>query len=319
MYGPMAFSSSKLPVAGWADRFFGPLYGEIYRRHLIRADRTRAEAAFAAKALQLKDRRVLDLAAGYGRHARILSRRNHVTALDLNAHYLVQAMQGYRGGKRGSLQAVAGDMRYLPCSTGCYDAVLLLFNSFGYFGSDGTGPSSAGTATAPAGQVWRLPDVFYQRDLVSPDFGTPKPAPTLQTEDAASPQKPTELGDAQVLQEISRVLRPGGDLLIEVPNPAPLIDAVTTMPRRHEVTAQYAIEEEYVFDPVTRLLRNRTRFRKGRREEDGEYTLRLYSRAELEALLIRHQLRPRHTWGDYSGARFNSRTSEMILLHARKT
>src|SRR4051812_44439273 len=60
----------------WSDRFFGPLCGELYRRHLLDSARTRAEVTFAKKLLRLDRKDVLDLAAGFGRHARLLARTN---------------------------------------------------------------------------------------------------------------------------------------------------------------------------------------------------------------------------------------------------
>src|SRR5437868_6332599 len=79
------------------DRYFGELYGELYRQHLLEPGRSRHEAEFAARVLGPKSARVLDLAAGFGRHARILAKDNEVWALDRNADYLRTAAHGLRG------------------------------------------------------------------------------------------------------------------------------------------------------------------------------------------------------------------------------
>ncbi|MCX7767860.1 MAG: class I SAM-dependent methyltransferase [Flavobacteriales bacterium] len=76
-----------------------------------------------------KGSHVLDLACGRGRHARILHALGYrVTGLDLSARNIayckVQETEG--------LQFVQGDMRLLPYQE-LFDAVLLLFTSFGYF------------------------------------------------------------------------------------------------------------------------------------------------------------------------------------------
>ena len=68
----------------WAGNFFGPLYAELYSKHLLSAARSRREADFVRTTLGLKGKTVLDLAAGYGRHARLLAKDNSVCALDLN-------------------------------------------------------------------------------------------------------------------------------------------------------------------------------------------------------------------------------------------
>lgn len=72
---------------------------------------------------------VLDLACGRGRHARILHTLGYrVTGLDLSARNIAYCkVQETKG-----LQFVQGDMRLLPYQE-LFDAVLLLFTSFGYF------------------------------------------------------------------------------------------------------------------------------------------------------------------------------------------
>lgn len=74
--------------------------------------------------------RLLDLAAGAGRHALAFAAEGcHVTCLDLSAD-LVE-----RSRARG-LRAVRGDMRRLPFRDWAFDAAACLFSSFGYFADD---------------------------------------------------------------------------------------------------------------------------------------------------------------------------------------
>lgn len=312
--------------ASWADRFFGPLYGELYRTHLLEPERTRREADFAAEVLGLRSRRVLDLAAGFGRHARLLAQKNDVVALDLNHGYLRTALRGLRGTARRRLAAVRSDMRRLPFAPSTFDSVLFLFNSFGYFSA--APENRPAEPPPPRQQLWKLPEIFYQRQLVPQDFGLQRlpaggPAPRAARQpsgsaETASRPDPDSDPNLVVLKEIQRVLRPGGTLLMEIPNPRPLIEAVRTEPRRHLITARYEIQEEYSYDPATRILRNRTRFRLGRREEDGEYALRLYERAELADALRRCGLTPVRTYGDYEGTPYSASRSDSILIHARR-
>lgn len=302
---------------GWAGRFFGPLYGELYRRYLLEPERSRGEAEFATELLDLKKRRVLDLAAGFGRHSRHLAVKNTVVALDLNRVYLQTAVRSVRGKTRERLLALEADMRRLPLAREGFDAVLLLFNSFGYFSAPPATAPDPGAAKTP---VWKLPEVFYQRQLVPEDFGIRKGAATPQEAQSgpAGEAHDRDRGNELVLREIARVLRPGGGFLIEVPNPRPVIEAVRAAPRRHVVAAEYEIEEEYSYGVDSGLLRNRTRFRLGSREEDGEYALRLYSRAEMNALLRRSGLKPVEAFGDYEGNSYRTASSDTLLIHARK-
>jgi SAM-dependent methyltransferase len=256
----------------WTTRYFGPLYGRLYSRYLLAPERTQREVDFAQSTLQLDAKRVLDLAAGFGRHAKLLARRCRVVALDLNRDYLRMARRGLASRDRRNLHLLGGDMRRLPFHDASFDAVLLLFNSFGYFQPDRHAAAARGTD------------------------------PNLR-----------------VLQEAARVTRPRGDLLIEVPNRAALLAAVTDEPRRHLITAEYEIEEEYTYDRKARALHNRTVFRAGRRREDVEYSLRLYDRAEMISLLKAARFRVMKCYGDYEGSSFAQRSSDLLLIHARNS
>ena len=75
--------------------------------------------------------RLLDLCCGQGRHAVPLARLGlRVTGLDLSRPLLARAAAAADGGPPVGL--VAADMRRLPFADGSFDAVLNLFNSFGY-------------------------------------------------------------------------------------------------------------------------------------------------------------------------------------------
>ena len=317
-------------TALWSDRFFGPLCGEIYRRHLLPPERTAEETEFVENLLgrpRTGDGPVLDLACGFGRHARLLARRRPVVALDLNLGYLREARRSLRGATAARMAPVRADMRALPFADARFSAVLFLFNSFGYFEADGA-PSPSSPA-GPRREIWKLPEVFYRRELVKPDFGVyqghgapaaiPAP-PTTGMGPSTAPDKAAQATGADpnldVLREAARLLAPGAPLLIEAPNPAPLIEAIRREPRRHVIHHPLHIEEEFAYDEDRRTLRNRTRFRLGRREEDGEYTLRLYTRAELAAALKTCGLKVTATYGDYDAEPCHATRSGSILMHA---
>jgi len=75
--------------------------------------------------------RVLDLCCGTGRHSLLLAEVGYdVTGLDINP-YALQAAR--KQDSRGSIKFVQGDMRDLSSLDGEFDAVLNLWQSFGYF------------------------------------------------------------------------------------------------------------------------------------------------------------------------------------------
>jgi SAM-dependent methyltransferase len=298
-------------VPHWTETFFGHLYGEIYRRHILTGARTRQEVDFVRSTLDLRGKRVLDLAAGFGRHARPIARTNRVFAVDANRDYLRMAVRGLRGAARKNLHAARADMRHLPIADASMDAALLLFNSFGYFVDATAQPDPVNARDS----LWRLPSVFYQRHLVDEHAQTVPPS--VGKAAAAVPEVVPD-GNLAVLEEVARVLAPGGDLLVEVPNPAVLVRAVVAAPRRRSVTADYEIEEEYAYDSVRRVLTNRTVFRAGKRHESAGYALRLYAQAELRAALRGASLRHMRSYGGYDGTPFVTRSSEMLLVHAQK-
>ncbi|PKO16789.1 hypothetical protein CVU37_10525 [candidate division BRC1 bacterium HGW-BRC1-1] len=272
---------------------------------------------------------LLDLAAGYGRHARLVARKRAVTALDINLAYLHNARAGLSAGAKARLHATAADMRLLPFAPSSFGGVMMLFNSFGYFPPEATSPaaSSHEQPTAPTREVWRLPTVFYERGLAPEGFNV------YQSENDATPEKPLvpdeptdralNEGEAPdpnlaVLREVARVLRPEGKFLIEAPNPAPLLAAVRRNPRRHLVMERSIIEDDFFFDEGTKVLGNRTRFVDGKDMHHCGYSLRLYTRGELTAALRSCGFVIEQTKGDYTGSAYESRTSPMMLITARR-
>lgn len=118
-----------------------PWYVHYYRERFLEEYEpfdeatTRAQVDFVESALRLSPpARILDLACGWGRHSRPLAERGYeVVGLDLNEACL------RAGCARGQdeVRWVRGDMRWLPFPSGCFDAVICLWNSFGYFDDAG--------------------------------------------------------------------------------------------------------------------------------------------------------------------------------------
>jgi len=116
----------------WYDGFFDDDYLRIFSPELPE-ERTAAEVnAVVARLGLAPGGRLLDLCCGQGRHAVPLARLGYrVAGLDLSRPLLAQAAtQAAASGEPVGL--VQADMRRLPFADASFDAVLNLFNAFGY-------------------------------------------------------------------------------------------------------------------------------------------------------------------------------------------
>jgi SAM-dependent methyltransferase len=117
-------------VKDWFEDWFGREYLALYPHR----DSTEARAAIdlvARVSGASPTARVLDLACGAGRHARILSERWSTVGLDLSMTLLYAAKE-----EAPAVPFVRGDMRALPYRDASFDVVVNLFTSFGYFDND---------------------------------------------------------------------------------------------------------------------------------------------------------------------------------------
>ncbi|MFE9679307.1 class I SAM-dependent methyltransferase [Streptomyces sp. NPDC006259] len=117
----------------WISNYRGTGYLERYSSH--DGATTRRDVAFLTARLALQtDHTILDLCCAFARHTAELTRRGytHTTGVDLSQDLLDHAAAtAAADGERINL--LNADVRDLPLDDGCADAVLLLFNSFGFF------------------------------------------------------------------------------------------------------------------------------------------------------------------------------------------
>lgn len=116
-------------MSEWFESWFGEDYVALYPHR--DAEEGDLAVELIVRHLPAPVARVLDLACGGGRHARVLSDRWTTTGLDLSAVLLRLARM-----EAPDAHFVRGDMRVLPFCDGAFDLVVNLFTSFGYFADD---------------------------------------------------------------------------------------------------------------------------------------------------------------------------------------
>lgn len=138
-------------MSHWTDSYFTDLYW-LSTAELLTPEMTAAEVEFLIAALDLSPgQRILDCAAGAGRHARALCARGlgPVVALDRSLDYL---SSGARHGPGPVLSQVegalwcCGDLRALPFRPGAFAAALSWYSSLFYFDDVGNAAALGGLA-----------------------------------------------------------------------------------------------------------------------------------------------------------------------------
>lgn len=119
----------------WYREWFDEEYVKVYgHRDIAEA---RRDVAFAETVLQLQpDDTILDLCCGMGRHLAVFCERGYsrLIGLDLSIS-LLRIARDTLGRSHCLARLLLGDMRHLPFR-GCFDVVLNLFTSFGYFATE---------------------------------------------------------------------------------------------------------------------------------------------------------------------------------------
>jgi SAM-dependent methyltransferase len=120
----------------WYSGFFDDDYLRIFLQ-VLPDERTAAEVNAVVERLGLAPgARLLDLCCGQGRHAVPLARLGcAVTGLDLSRPLLARAAARATG-QGQAVGLVEADMRRLPFADASFDAVVNLFNAFGYLEDD---------------------------------------------------------------------------------------------------------------------------------------------------------------------------------------
>lgn len=114
----------------WYEQSFGADYLTVYRHR--NSEQAKREVGQLLDWLRLPSQaKVLDLCCGMGRHSMSLADFGFdVTGMDLSEILLARAREIDTS---FLVRWIQGDMRNIPLPEACYDAVVNLFTSFGYF------------------------------------------------------------------------------------------------------------------------------------------------------------------------------------------
>ncbi|MHC5209197.1 MAG: class I SAM-dependent methyltransferase [Planctomycetota bacterium] len=236
----------------WFVEAFTSAYLEVYAHRDEESARREAKGALNLMRFEAGRGRLLDLAAGAGRHAigfRLLG--VPVTCLDLSPELA-------RKCRAHGLSVVRGDMRALPLLDASFGAVVCLFSSFGYF------------------------------------------------------EEETE--HQVTMDEIARVLLPGGIVLLDLMDPDTVRYALR--PQDVEIVDGKTIEVERELVQDGKRVNKQIRvLRDGATNQVWRESVRLFGYDELEALATRAGLRVLAQYGDYDGRPHASgETRRLIVL-----
>lgn len=122
-----------------------------------------------------------------------------------------------------------------------------------------------------------------------------------------------------MLPEWARVLAPGASLVMQIPNRPVMADIAREFAPTQMMNEDFTVTESYSYDVALRSLVGRGIWQQGADQQEWQFTLRMYTRAEMQKALSKAGLSVVTVAEDYDGSEFSDRTSvEMILVARRK-
>ena len=243
----------------WYESAFRSDYLDLYpHRDLTTA---RAEVSgLLARELAPEGARVLDLGCGFGRHSLALREAGRrVFGLDLSRDLLAHA-RALPGFEPLVGRLVRGDFRRLPFGRAAFDAVTMLFSSFGYF---------------------------------------------------------DEVTNAAVLDEVARVLRPGGQAVFDLMNPA-RIRAQLVPESRTERDGIVLEERRRLEQGGRRVVKQVRRVNADGRERRWREDVGLFETREFARLCEASGLEYLRVEGDFDGRAFDDEAPRQIIWTCRR-
>ena len=121
----------------WWRRIFNSMYLKTDADVVEDKTITNSEVSLFTSILNVsKDKNILDLACGQGRHSLELARQGYTNVYGLDrSHFLIRKAKTQMNAEGLNVNYKEGDARKLPYATDMFDVVMILGNSFGYFES----------------------------------------------------------------------------------------------------------------------------------------------------------------------------------------
>ncbi len=122
----------------------------------------------------------------------------------------------------------------------------------------------------------------------------------------------------QSLEEMRRILVPGGMLVMDLMNPAVAVDNLVAEDETQ--SGLWRVKQTRRYDPETKRIEKTIELH----SEDGKTrsvreSVRIFKLNELESIMAEAGLTITDTWGDYQASPFNPSTSERLISFVERT
>lgn len=128
----------------------------------------------------------------------------------------------------------------------------------------------------------------------------------------------TPADNKRVLAELGRVLAPGAPLVIQCPNRPAMAKLARDFPPTRLMTSDAMVNESYGYDAASKSLIGSGQWIIGDKEQHWNFSLRLYSGAELVKLLAAAGFTVERHLGEPTGEPFDPRESTEQVIVARR-
>ena len=128
---------------------------------------------------------------------------------------------------------------------------------------------------------------------------------------------PTDEENMAVLEEVARVVRPGGGFLLDLPDRDSTIEGLVAKSDRNE--GDLRIEETRSVTTDGTRVEKQVVLRRGECVRSYTESVRLYNFVELNALLLASGWECSMVYGDWAGEKYQPGKSERMILVARRS
>jgi ubiquinone/menaquinone biosynthesis C-methylase UbiE len=115
----------------------------------------------------------------------------------------------------------------------------------------------------------------------------------------------------KVIQEVSRVLKPGGWLVLDTLNPSEVM--MNLIPKSQRREGDISITEERSIDHIRHRVNKTISIKQGKQLKTYWESVRMYEVNELHRMIQSAHLIPKLLWGDYQGSEYHSLSPRIII------